>query len=563
MKATDKKWWKEAVVYQIYPRSFMDNNGDGIGDLRGITDRLDYLKDLGVDVLWLSPVYDSPNDDNGYDIRDYRAIMKEFGTMADFDELLAEAHQRGLKILMDLVVNHSSDEHVWFRESRKSRNNPFRDYYIWREGTGGSPPNNWASWFYGSAWEYDPPTDMYYLHIFSRKQADLNWENPKVRDEVYDMMKFWLDKGVDGFRMDVINLISKTPEYADGEVTGQYGSYGEPAPFCCNGPRVHEFLQEMNRRVLSKYDIMTVGETPEVTVEEAKRYTNTGGSELNMVFHFQHVKTEHGKYGRYTRRRFRLADIKRIMSAWQDGLYGAGWNSLYWENHDQSRSVSRFGNDSTPLLREKSAKMLACCLHMMQGTPFIYQGQELGMTNARFDSIADYRDIEAHNAYKTLVEQERVYTHTEMMDCINRMGRDNARFPFQWNSGPHAGFSASEPWIRVNPNYTAINAASQMADENSVFHFYKKLIALRKKHAIIVYGKYRLLESPEDLWVYVRELEDRALLVINSFSETEQYYAIPAEMAEKERELLIGNYPAEDTGNGINLRPYECRVYLL
>jgi oligo-1,6-glucosidase len=563
MNTENKQWWKEAVVYQIYPRSFMDSNGDGIGDLRGITERLDYLKDLGVDVLWLSPVYDSPNDDNGYDIRDYRAIMAEFGTMADFDELLAEAHKRGLKILMDLVVNHSSDEHPWFKESRKSRDNPYRDYYIWREGRGNNPPNNWASWFYGSAWEYDPPTESYYLHIFSRKQADLNWENPKVRREVYDLMKFWLDTGVDGFRMDVINLISKHQGFPDGEVTGQYGPYGEPGPFCCNGPRVHEFLREMNREVLSKYDIMTVGETPRVTVDEAKRYTNAEGSELNMVFQFEHVKTEHGPYGKYTRQRFRLEDIKRIMSAWQEGLYAAGWNSLYWENHDQSRSVSRFGNDSTPLFREKSAKMLACCLYLLQGTPFIYQGQELGMTNARFDTIAEYRDIEALNAYKTLVEQEQVYTHDEMMDCINRMGRDNARFPFQWDGGPNAGFTTGTPWIRVNPNHTVINAASQINDENSILHFYKKLIALRKEHRIILSGSYRLLKSPEDLWVYVRELEGQTLLVISSFSDKRQYYTIPEDLAEKQRELLIGNYPVEDNWQGINLRAYECRAYLL
>jgi oligo-1,6-glucosidase len=563
MKRDEKKWWKEAVVYQIYPRSFMDSNNDGIGDLRGITGKLDYLKNLGVDVLWLSPIYDSPNDDNGYDIRDYRGIMKEFGTMADFDELLVEAHKRGLKILMDLVVNHSSDEHPWFKESRKSRDNPFRDYYIWREGKGNSPPNNWASWFYGSAWEYDPPTDMYYLHIFSRKQVDLNWENPKVRDEVYGIMSFWLDKGIDGFRMDVINLISKSPEFADGEVTGKYGPYGEPAPFCCNGPRVHEFLREMNLRVLSRYDIMTVGETPDVTVEEAKQYTNAGGTELNMVFQFEHVKTEHGTYGKYSGQRFQMENIRRIMSAWQEGLYGCGWNSLYWENHDQSRSVSRFGNDTTPLLWEKSAKMLACCLHLMQGTPFIYQGEELGMTNPRFDSISDYQDIEALNAYRTLVEQEQVFTHEEMMAHINHLGRDNARFPFQWDGGPNAGFTGGKPWIRVNPDYTRINAASQVEDENSIFHFYKKLISLRKKHEIFVYGTYRLLESPGGLWVYLRELAGETLLVICSFSEADVYYAIPPELGEKKRELLIGNYPVEDQWNGINLRPYECRVYLL
>jgi oligo-1,6-glucosidase len=566
MNGIEKKWWKEAVVYQIYPRSFMDSNGDGVGDLNGITGKLDYLALLGINVIWLSPVYDSPNDDNGYDIRDYRAIMKEFGTMSDFDRLLAEAHKRNIKIVMDLVVNHSSDEHQWFLESKKSKDNLYRDYYIWREGSGNNHPNNWGSWFSGSAWEYDPGTDSYYLHIFSRKQPDLNWDNETVRNEVYDMMRFWLDKGIDGFRMDVISLISKTPGFPDGEVSGGPGAYGDLTPFCENGPRVHEYLKEMNQKVLSRYDIMTVGETPNATVEDAQKYTNAGGSELNMVFQFEHMGLDHGKFGKWTNQRFKLSDLKQAMTKWQEGLYGKGWNSLYWENHDRPRSVSRFGNDSTPLLREKSAKMLALCLHMMQGTPYIYQGQELGMTNARFDALSDYRDIETLNAYKYLVENTQSLTHDEMMAGIWAQGRDNARFPFQWDGSRNAGFSAGTPWIKPNPNYTEINAASQTGDPDSVFSWYRRLIRLRGEHDIIVYGEYCLVDDKsEEIYAYTRALDDESLLVICSFSEKKELFDIPASLAGKNRKLLIGNYGEQDDDGDARLvlKPYECRAYLV
>ena len=390
-----RAWWKESVVYQIYPRSFCDSNGDGVGDIRGIISKLDYLQRLGIDVIWLSPVYESPNDDNGYDISNYRGIMKEFGTMADFDEMLCEAHKRGIKIMMDLVVNHSSDEHSWFVESKKSKDNPYRDYYIWREGKkDGSLPNNWGSIFSGPAWEYDETTDMYYLHLFSKKQPDLNWDNPALRKEVFDMMSWWCDKGIDGFRMDVISFISKAPGLPDCED-------GKPSPFC-HGPHVHEYLQEMNREVLSKYDLITVGETAGVTIEEAKRYAGEQAGELNMVFQFELNEVNNdGPFGKWTDKRTSLADIKRIFSKWQTELAGEAWNSLYWDNHDQPRAVSRYGNDKE--YRAESAKMLATSLHMMQGTPYIYQGEELGMTNAYFEDMSDYEDIEIINAYNDLV----------------------------------------------------------------------------------------------------------------------------------------------------------------
>ena len=391
----DKKWWKEAVVYQIYPRSFMDSNGDGIGDLNGITSRLDYLKDLGVDVIWLSPVYQSPNDDNGYDISDYQAIMQEFGTMEDFDRMLSEMHKRGIRLVMDLVVNHTSDEHKWFVESRKSKDNPYRDYYIWRDAKEGKEPNNWGSCFSGSAWKYDPQTEMYYLHLFSTKQPDLNWENPAVRKEVFDMMNWWCEKGIDGFRMDVISMISKPEGLPDGKIS-EGGLYGDSG--CVNGPHVHEYLQEMNREVLSKYDLMTVGECAGVTIEEAEKYASADGKELSMVFQFELVELASGKYGKWTDKRVPLKDFKRVMTAWQTELEGKAWNSLFLGNHDQPRCLSRFGDDS-PEYRVVSAKMLATCLHMMQGTPYVYEGEELGMTNADFTEISEYRDLEALDIY--------------------------------------------------------------------------------------------------------------------------------------------------------------------
>ncbi len=545
-----RTWWKEAVIYQIYPRSFMDSNGDGIGDLKGITSRLDYLKYLGIDVIWLSPVYQSPNDDNGYDISDYQAIMEEFGTMEDFDEMLDAAHKRGIRIVMDLVVNHTSDEHRWFMESRSGKDNPYRDYYIWREGKDAeTPPNNWGSCFGGSAWQYDETTAMYYLHLFSKKQPDLNWDNPDVRKKVFDMMTWWCDKGIDGFRMDVISLISKTKEMPDGKINGFYGDYG---PYCVHGPNVHRYLQEMNEKVLSKYDIMTVGETPGVTPELAKQYAGEDTHELNMVFQFEHVDTA-GKYGKWTDEKMPLKKLKDIMSRWQTELYGEAWNSLFWDNHDQPRAVSRFGDDR-PQYRDAAAKMLATCLHMMQGTPYVYQGEELGMTNYPFQSPADFRDIESINAYREWCESGKA-AHEDFWPCMLFISRDNARTPVQWDDSKNAGFTSGTPWIPVNPNYTEINAKAETADPDSVFHYYKKLIALRKQNPIIVYGKYEpLLKDSEELFVYTRTLGGEKLFVACNFTDKEASLSLPEEFIGSDR--LISNMENDFSRREIFFKPY-------
>ncbi len=555
----EKAWWKEAVVYQIYPRSFMDSNGDGIGDLNGITSKLDYLKELGIDVIWLSPIYQSPNDDNGYDISDYQAIMQEFGTMEDFDRMIAGIHERGMRLVMDLVVNHTSDEHAWFLESRKSKDNPYRDYYIWRDGKDGEAPNNWGSYFSGSAWQHDDATDMYYLHLFSKKQPDLNWENPKVREEVFSMMNWWCaEKGIDGFRMDVISLISKKPGLPDGP-KGPKALYGYAD--CANGPRVHEFLKEMNREVLSKYDLITVGETAGVTIEEAKRYAGFDEHELNMVFQFEHVGLDNDPVnGRWTDKRVPLLAFKKVMSAWQTELDGKAWNSLYLGNHDQPRSISRFGDDS-PEYREVCAKMLATCLHMMQGTPYVYQGEEIGMTNMPFGDISEVKDIESINAYKEMSEAGLI-SKEDMMRFICKKGRDNARTPMQWDDSENAGFTTGTPWIGVNPNYKEINTKAALADENSIFYYYKKLIALRKEEPILVYGHYELLEPDnESLYVYTRTLDEQKLLVICNFTKEQVSYDIPAEFADAK--ILISNYERNEAKGTVELKPYEAIVLKL
>ena len=550
-------WWKEAVIYQIYPRSFQDSNGDGIGDLNGVTMRLDYLKKLGIDVIWLSPVYKSPNDDNGYDISDYRDIMTEFGTMEDFDRMLAAAHERGIKIVMDLVVNHTSDEHKWFIESRKSKDNPYRDYYIWKDPKDGHEPTNWGSNFSGSAWKFDETTGQYYLHLFSEKQPDLNWENPKVRDAVYDMMTWWCDKGIDGFRMDVISMISKVQSYPDGELFD--GVYGNANPYVCNGPRVHEFLQEMNRRVLSRYDIMTVGEAAGVTVEEAKRYANNEGTELGMVFHFEHTdgsSNSESVIGKWTVNPPRLTYVRGILNKWQTELEGKAWGSLYWDNHDQPRAVSRFGNDSKEW-RELSAKMLATVLHMQKGTPYIYQGEEFGMTNMHFTSIDDCRDIEEINAYQQYVTDHKLVDAETMLRCFDTIARDNARTPVQWDASANAGFTTGTPWIKVNPNYTEINAEAALADPNSVFYYYQKLISLRHTTPIIVYGTFRpLLPDSEVLYAYEREMDGKVLTVAANWTDREQECTLFDDL---EGEELISNYDSHRTGI---LQPYEARVIL-
>lgn len=548
----DKIWWKESVVYQIYPRSFCDSNGDGIGDIQGIISKLDYIKNLGIDIIWLSPIYQSPNDDNGYDISDYQAIMNEFGTMEDFDELLRLTHEKGMKIIMDLVVNHTSDEHKWFIESKKSKDNPYRDYYIWREGKDGDKPNNWGSWFGGPAWEYDETTDMYYLHIFSKKQPDLNWDNSDVRNAVYDMMTWWLDKGIDGFRMDVISLISKAPGLPDGEKNG--GMYGDLSPFCAHGPNVHKYLREMNERVLSGYDIMTVGEAACVTLEEAKKYAGYDRHELDTVFQFEHVEGVQGPYGKWTDKRMSLTALKKIFSKWDKGMDGIGWNTLFWSNHDQPRAVSRFGNDSEQY-RELSAKMLGTCLHMMRGTPYVYQGEELGMTNAGFTDLSQYRDLESLNAYDTYVGKGNL-SHEEMMRYLMHISRDNARTPMQWDDTANAGFTSGTPWIAVNDNYRIINAKAHIDSEDSVYSYYKKLIKLRHEMEIIVYGSFDLImPDSEDIFAYTRKYEGHTLYVFCNFTDTNtQYCGIP-----EDAKLLIGNYESQVRGS---LRPYEAVVYM-
>ena len=553
MAEEKKAWWKEAVIYQIYPRSFADSNSDGIGDLNGITAHLDYLETLGIDVIWLSPVYKSPNDDNGYDISDYRDIMDDFGTMEDFDRLLAEAHRHHIKIVMDLVVNHTSDEHAWFIESRSSKDNPHRDYYIWKEPKNGKEPNNWGSCFGGSAWELDERTGMYYLHCFSKKQPDLNWENPKVRDEVFDMMNWWCEKGIDGFRMDVISMISKDQSYPDGPVEdGLYGSFG---PYVCNGPRVHEFLQEMNNRVLSHYDLLTVGEAAGVTIDEAKKYANSDGTELGMVFQFEHVDLVKSPIGKWTDQKPQLTDFRRVMNKWQYELEGKAWNSLFLDNHDQPRVVSRFGNDSEAY-RVISAKMLATCLHMMKGTPYIYQGEELGMTNVYFDKLEDYRDIESINAFHQYVDSGIVKAE-DMMRYLKEISRDNARTPMQWDDSKNAGFTDGTPWNNVNPNYKEINAKAAVADPNSVFHYYQELIKLRHTLPIIVYGKFQgLLDDSETIYAYERHLDGQVLTVACNFTDQEQDCTLFDDLAGEE---LISNYKEHKAGK---LQPYEARVIL-
>ena len=553
MAEEKKAWWKEAVIYQIYPRSFADSNSDGIGDLNGITAHLDYLETLGIDVIWLSPVYKSPNDDNGYDISDYRDIMDDFGTMGDFDRLLAEAHRHHIKIVMDLVVNHTSDEHAWFIESRSSKDNPHRDYYIWKEPKNGKEPNNWGSCFGGSAWELDERTGMYYLHCFSKKQPDLNWENPKVRDEVFDMMNWWCEKGIDGFRMDVISMISKDQSYPDGPVEdGLYGSFG---PYVCNGPRVHEFLQEMNNRVLSHYDLLTVGEAAGVTIDEAKKYANSDGTELGMVFQFEHVDLVKSPIGKWTDQKPQLTDFRRVMNKWQYELEGKAWNSLFLDNHDQPRVVSRFGNDSEAY-RVISAKMLATCLHMMKGTPYIYQGEELGMTNVYFDKLEDYRDIESINAFHQYVDSGIVKAE-DMMRYLKEISRDNARTPMQWDDSKNAGFTDGTPWINVNPNYKEINAKAAVADPNSVFHYYQELIKLRHTLPIIVYGKFQgLLDDSETIYAYERHLDGQVLTVACNFTDQEQDCVLCEDPTAEE---LISNYKEHKAGK---LQPYEARVIL-
>jgi glucan 1,6-alpha-glucosidase len=530
-------WWQKAVVYQIYPRSFQDSNGDGIGDIPGIISRLDYLQLLGITAIWLSPVYKSPNDDNGYDISDYEDIMDEFGSMADMEELIQEANKRDIKIVMDLVVNHTSDEHAWFVEAKKGKENPYRDYYVWRDPVNGDVPNDLHSAFSGSAWEYDEASGQYYLHLFSKKQPDLNWENKKVRQEVYDMMNFWLEKGIGGFRMDVIDLIGKLP---DQSITG-------------NGPMLHTYLQEMNQATFGSQDVMTVGETWGATPEIAKLYSDPIRNELSMVFQFEHIglDQQEGK-DKWDLKPLSIGQLKQILSKWQTSLGHEGWNSLFWNNHDLPRIVSRWGNDKE--YRVESAKMFAILLHMMKGTPYIYQGEEIGMTNCPISTIDEVDDIESINMYNERLDQG--YTKEAIIESINAKGRDNARTPMQWDNSANAGFTTGTPWLHVNPNYPEINVEQSLADEDSVFYTYKKLIELRKEHAIVVWGEYELIEdTEEEVFAYYREFSGEKWLVVANFSESKQTFMLEEEIGE----VLVHNYHTSLPKSGeVSLKPYEA-----
>lgn len=563
-----RDWWKSAVVYQIYPRSFADGDGDGIGDLRGIIDRLDHLKRLGVDVVWLSPVYRSPMDDNGYDISDYQDIDPLFGTLAEMDELIAAAHARGLRVVMDLVVNHTSDEHAWFEESRSSRSSLKRDWYVWRDprpgflgGTPGAEPNNWGAAFSGSAWAWDEATGQYYLHLFSPKQPDLNWEHPEVREAVYAMMRWWLARGVDGFRMDVINLISKDQAYADGPVPDG-GLYGDNFKAVACGPRLPEFLKEMHTEVFAGHDrpFLTVGEMPGVTVELAQEYTDAANAELDMVFQFEHVDLDSGPGGKWDVRPLHLTALKASLGRWQAGLAQRGWNSLYWDNHDQPRAVSRFGNDD-PQHRVRSAKALATVLHLHRGTPYVYQGEELGMTNYPFQGIEDFEDLESVNHYHEAVahgaDPERV------LAALRYKGRDNARTPMQWDASAHAGFTSGDPWIAVNPNYVDINVAAQVDDPDSVLSHYRSLIDLRHDEPTVAHGDFTmLLPDDERVYAFTRAHEGTELLVVANLSDDDGV-AVPVDDAQawSEAELVSTNGPVAQGDSPITLSAWEARVY--
>ena len=583
-----RQWWKEAVVYQVYPRSFNDANGDGIGDLKGITEKLPYLAKLGINVIWLSPVFDSPNVDNGYDISDYFAIMSDFGTMEDFDEMLETAHKHGIKILMDLVANHTSDEHPWFKESRSSKDNPYRDYYIWKDPKGFDedgnpiPPNNWASEFGGPAWEWDEATGQFYLHIFFKEQPDLNWENEKVREDLYSMVRWWLDKGVDGFRLDAINIISKPEGFPDDPST-DFEKHTSSIPFVIsNGTMVHPWMKELTRETFSRYDVMTVGETSATSPQDAKLWAGYHTGELNMIFHFDHMGVDNDPNGslggKWSYAPYKLTELKRILNDWQTTLEGNAWGSLYWNNHDQPRVVSRFGNDSDEF-RTLSAKQLATTLHFMQGTPYIYQGEEIGMTNVKFDSIEDYRDGDSIRFYEDMHVDHKRLSHEEAMQAIYIKGRDNARTPVQWDASANAGFSPEgvTTWINVNPNYPEINAEAVLADEDSIFYHYQQLVALRRGELkdLMVYASFAPVDSvqvPHDedeaVYAYTRtggadgSPANESLLVISNFTaeEQERDFAVLNEAREAGArvELVSSNYK-DDAGS--TLRPYEAKVY--
>ncbi|ARI79098.1 alpha,alpha-phosphotrehalase [Halobacillus mangrovi] len=556
----EQPWWKKAVVYQIYPKSFNDTTGNGVGDIQGIIEKLDYLNELGVDVLWLTPMYKSPQNDNGYDISDYYDIHDEYGTMKDFEELLEETHRRGMKLIMDIVINHTSTDHEWFQESRKSKDNPYRDYYIWKDPVNGEEPSNWKSKFGGSAWKYDEKTGQYYLHLFDVTQADLNWENEQVRSELYEMMKFWGEKGVDGFRLDVINLISKNQEFPndDGSVAP-----GDGRKFYTDGPRVHEYMQEMNREVFKPYDLMTVGEMSSTTIEHCIKYTAPERNELSMTFNFHHLKVDYPNGEKWTVADFDFRELKQILSKWQEEMNkGNGWNALFWCNHDQPRVLSRFGDDKN--YPDKSAKMLATTIHMMQGTPYIYQGEEIGMTNPGFESIEKYKDVESLNMYKEF--KEKGVSEDKILEILKQKSRDNSRTPVQWDASENAGFTEGTPWIDVADNYKEINAEKVKNTDHSIFHYYQNLIQLRKNYDIITHGDFKLL-TPEDdqLFAYLREWNGERLLVVNNFYGKETRFNLPIDVDGKDKaEILISNYKDSSLDYAkVHLRPYESIVYYI
>ncbi len=554
-----KTWWKEGVLYQIYPRSFLDTNNDGIGDLKGIIKKLDYIKDLGATIIWICPFYESSNYDNGYDVIDYRKISPEFGTMKDVEMLLKKAHEKGLKIVIDMVVNHTSCENKWFIESKKNKNNKYRDYYIWKKGkkNGTLPPNNWTAVFGGSVWEKDEKTNEYYLHLFCKEQPDLNWENKNVRQDIFDIMNWWIDKGVDGFRMDAIGFISKNQKFPDGKDGAT--SFENFFPYVANGPRLCEFIKEMNENVLSRKDVMTVAEMSGTSPEKSIKYANDTKTVFDMLIAFEHIELDGGDTFKWTNRKIDIVEMKKIFSKWQSKLYNKSWNSLYWNNHDQPRVLSRLGKETGPL-RERSAKMIATSIHMLCGTPYVYQGEELGMTNASFKSIDELNDVQSINAFYEHTQNGR-YSEKEMLKIISSRGRDGARTPMQWNDSNFGGFSSVTPWIKINPNYKTINAEEEIKREDSVFNYYKKLIALRKKYEVIVYGKYELLdENNKTVWTYTRTLGKEKILIICNFASKSVDYNVIDEFSLPTSKVLISNVKRTKLfTNGI-LAPYEAMV---
>ncbi|QXC39178.1 alpha,alpha-phosphotrehalase [Aeromonas jandaei] len=547
-------WWQSAVIYQIYPKSFQDSGARGTGDLKGIMARLDYLKTLGVDALWLTPVYVSPQVDNGYDIADYYAIDPAYGTMADFEALLAAAHARDIRIVMDIVVNHTSTEHAWFKSALGDKNSPYRDYYIWRDPVDGGVPNNWQSKFGGSAWELDEITGQYYLHLFAREQADLNWENPAVRAEVKNIIHFWAKKGVDGFRLDVINLISKDQAFPNDEI-------GDGRRFYTDGPRIHEFLQDVSRDVFAPVGAMTVGEMSSTSLEHCQCYGALDGSELSMVFNFHHLKVDYPNGDKWTKAPFDFLELKRIFNHWQSGMHGKGWSALFWCNHDQPRIVSRFGDEGEH--RVVAAKMLASTLHGLQGTPYIYQGEEIGMTNPGYQRIDDYQDVESRNIFA--IKQAEGMSEAEILAILGAKSRDNSRTPMQWSAAPNAGFTSGTPWLKPAANYSGINAEAALADQHSVFWHYRDLIALRKAHPIFTQGDYQeLLTGHPQIWAYARRANGQTLLVVSNFYGEPVEFALPAELQSGQGRLLLGNYPDSPAQpqSGM-LRPYESLIWLM